>query len=71
MYDCCFKATFRQWRFCTGFWTIQNFIRPFRFALAVSMAPVFDKLVNAVQRSLGGSRQKAFAGMAVFMIVHV
>eukprot|EP00208_Stichococcus_sp_RCC1054_P002796 CAMPEP_0206139412 /NCGR_PEP_ID=MMETSP1473-20131121/5911_1 /ASSEMBLY_ACC=CAM_ASM_001109 /TAXON_ID=1461547 /ORGANISM="Stichococcus sp, Strain RCC1054" /LENGTH=212 /DNA_ID=CAMNT_0053533197 /DNA_START=203 /DNA_END=842 /DNA_ORIENTATION=+ len=54
-----------QWKaflaFYAGFWTIQNFIRPFRFALAVSMAPVFDKLVNAVQRSLGGSRQKAFA----------
>lgn len=45
-----------------GFWTLQNFIRPLRFALAVSLAPVFDGIINFIQNALGGSRQKAFAG---------
>ncbi len=26
------------------------------------MAPIFDQIINGIQRSLGGTRQKAFAG---------
>ena len=48
---------------CTaGFWTIQNFVRPFRFALAVAMAPAFDSFMNFVQNRFHCRRQTAFAG---------
>jgi hypothetical protein len=45
-----------------GFWTIQNFVRPLRFALAVAMAPVFDGFMNFVQNRFGCRKQTAFAG---------
>lgn len=54
-----------QWKaflaFYAGFWTIQNFIRPLRFALAVAMAPAFDGFMNFVQRRFQCRRQTAFA----------
>lgn len=60
-----------QWKaflaFYAGFWTLQNFVRPLRFALAVSLAPVFDGIINSIQRITGGSRQKAFAVSLVLL----
>ena len=42
---------------------MQNFVRPFRFALAVSMAPLFDKFMN----SMPMSKKKAFAVYLVLL----
>ena len=39
-----------------GFWTVQNFVRPLRFALAVSLAPLFDNFLDALPMS----RRNAF-----------
>jgi hypothetical protein len=54
-----------QWKaflaYYAGFWTIQNFVRPLRFALAVAMAPVFDGFMNFVQNRFGCRKQTAFA----------
>ena len=47
----------------TGFWTMQNFVRPLRFALALSMAPFFDRFIT----SLPMSRKKAFAVYLVLL----
>lgn len=54
--------------YCAGFWTIQNFIRPLRFALAVAMAPAFDGFMNFVQRRFQCRRQTAFAGQMLLTI---
>jgi hypothetical protein len=51
-----------EFRCAAGFWTIQNFVRPLRFALAVAMAPVFDGFMNFVQHRFGCRKQTAFAG---------
>lgn len=42
---------------------MQNFVRPLRFALSVSMAPLFDKFMD----SLPMSRKKAFAVYLVLL----
>lgn len=42
---------------------MQNFVRPFRFALAVSMAPLFDKFMD----SMPMSKKKAFAVYLVLL----
>ena len=46
--------------FYAGYWTLQNFVRPLRFSLALALAPAFDAFIGATQRRLGVSRGAAF-----------
>ena len=38
-----------QWQrflaFYAGFFTVQNFVRPLRFSVALAMAPLFDRFI--------------------------
>jgi hypothetical protein len=43
-----------------GFWIAANFLRPFRMALAVAIAPAFDRLVGWLQARLKLSKAAAF-----------
>jgi hypothetical protein len=61
-----FRSEWSSGLCCTaGFWTIQNFVRPLRFAAAVAMAPAFDGFMNFVQSRFQCRRQTAFAGELV------
>jgi hypothetical protein len=64
---CTLKPPLESWSVAVslcpaGFWTIQNFVRPFRFAVAVAMAPAFDSFMSFVQDRFQCRRQTAFAG---------
>lgn len=37
----------------TGFWAVQNFLRPLRISLALALAPVFDTAINRLAEKLG------------------
>ncbi len=50
-----------------GFWTIQNFVRPLRFSVALAMAPLFEKGISAISRATGFSRRNAF-GVYLFIL---
>lgn len=50
-----------------GFWTIQNFVRPLRFSVALAMAPVFERGISAISRATGFSRRNAF-GVYLFIL---
>lgn len=39
-----------------GFWTVQNFVRPLRFSLALAMAPAFDWFIKVIQERMHLSR---------------
>ncbi|BDA41122.1 hypothetical protein COCOBI_01-7770 [Coccomyxa sp. Obi] len=60
-----------QWKaflaFYAGFWTIQNFVRPLRFSVALAMAPLFEKGISAISRATGFSRRNAF-GVYLFIL---
>lgn len=60
-----------QWQaflaFYAGFWTLQNFVRPLRFSLALAMAPVFDKFINQLALRLHISKRNAF-GVYLFIL---
>lgn len=59
-----------QWKpflaFYAGLWTIQNFVRPMRFALAVALAPKFDALIGWIGARLGGIPRPAAFGVFLF-----
>eukprot|EP00798_Chlamydomonas_sp_ICE-L_P024893 gene24893-10558_t len=46
--------------FYAGVWAVQNVFRPARFALAVAMAPIFDRGINFVALTLNVSKKIAF-----------
>lgn len=46
-----------------------NGLRPLRFSLSVAAAPLFDRLVSAIQRRLGCGKRAAFA--ATVLLVNV
>lgn len=50
----------------TGFWVFNNFIRPIRFAAAVTISPFFDRAVLSFQKRLKVSKPVAI-GITVFM----
>lgn len=50
-----------------GFWTIQNFVRPLRFSLALALAPVFERFLNTASRTTGFSKRNAF-GVYLFIL---
>ncbi|KAK9916626.1 hypothetical protein WJX75_005064 [Coccomyxa subellipsoidea] len=60
-----------QWKaflaFYAGFWTIQNFVRPLRFSVALAMAPLFEKGISTISRTTGFSRRNAF-GVYLFIL---
>ncbi|CAL5227487.1 g10466 [Coccomyxa viridis] len=60
-----------QWKafvaFYAGFWTLQNFVRPLRFSLAIALAPVFERFLNAISSATGLSKSKAF-GVYLFIL---
>jgi len=53
--------------FYAGLWTIQNFVRPLRFALAMAMAPAFDKVINWLSDKLRIGKVQAF-GVLLFAL---
>ena len=52
---------------CAGFWTIQNFVRPLRFSLALALAPVFERFLSTISRSTKLSKRNAF-GIYLFIL---
>ena len=60
-----------QWKaflaFYAGFWTLQNFVRPLRFSLALLLAPAFDKFMNMLSLRLHISKRNAF-GIYLFIL---
>ena len=52
---------------CAGFWTLQNFVRPLRFSLAIALAPVFERFLNTISRATGLSKPRAF-GVYLFIL---
>ncbi|KAK9841801.1 hypothetical protein WJX81_004041 [Elliptochloris bilobata] len=60
-----------QWKaflaFYAGFWTVQNFVRPLRFSLAIAIAPLFDRFITWTQNATGWSRRNAF-GAFLFLL---
>ncbi|KAK9789044.1 hypothetical protein WJX73_008966 [Symbiochloris irregularis] len=60
-----------QWKaflgFYAGFWTVQNFLRPLRFSLALAMAPAFDRGILEIQKITKFKRRKAF-GVYLFIL---
>jgi predicted PurR-regulated permease PerM len=62
-----------QWKnFLTvyaGFYVVSNFLRPFRFTLAVMVSPYFERLVNWIQRKT--RLPKAGAVTATVLIVNL
>lgn len=53
-----------QWKafmaWYAGFWTIQHFLRPFRFSLALALSPAFDCFITWTHNRTGFSRRNAF-----------
>lgn len=43
-----------------GFWTLQHFLRPLRFTVAIAMAPAFDRILVSIQRLTGWNKRNAF-----------
>lgn len=43
-----------------GFWTLQHFLRPLRFTLAIAMAPAFDRVIVFLQKLTGWNKRNAF-----------
>ncbi len=60
-----------QWKaflaFYAGYWTLQNFVRPLRFSLALVMAPAFDNFMNMLSSRLRISKRNAF-GIYLFIL---
>ncbi len=52
---------------CAGFWTIQNFVRPLRFSLALALAPVFERFLSTISRTTSLSKRNAF-GIYLFIL---
>lgn len=50
-----------------GFWTLQNFVRPLRFSLAIALAPVFERFLNTISRATGLRKPRAF-GVYLFIL---
>lgn len=50
-----------------GFWTLQNFVRPLRFSLAIALAPLFERFLNTISSATGLSKPKAF-GVYLFLL---
>ena len=50
----------------SAFYVINNFLRPFRVAIAVSVSPFFEKLIKSFQTKLGLGRKAAIA-LVVFL----
>lgn len=50
-----------------GMWVMQNFARPFRFSLAVALAPVFDKALERIASRLSIKKGWAF-GIVLLLI---
>ncbi|GIL80961.1 hypothetical protein Vretimale_9331 [Volvox reticuliferus] len=46
--------------FYAGLWTMQNFVRPLRFSLAIALAPIFEKLIQWISQKTGLSTRWAF-----------
>jgi len=55
--------------FYAAMWTLQNFLRPARFALAVALAPSANRLIDAVGARTGFGRRGAFALLLLAMAV--
>jgi hypothetical protein len=36
----------------SGFWAVQNFVRPLRISLALALAPTFDKAITRLGEKL-------------------
>ena len=50
-----------------GFWVTQNFLRPLRFSLALTLAPLFNRFISFLEARLGLRRQQAF-GVYIFLL---
>lgn len=50
-----------------GFWTVQNFVRPLRFSVALAMAPLFEMGLTRISRATGFSRRNSF-GVYLFIL---
>ncbi|KAG2491733.1 hypothetical protein HYH03_009896 [Edaphochlamys debaryana] len=46
--------------FYAGLWTMQNFVRPLRFSLAIALAPVFERMILWIAAKTGLAKQWAF-----------
>eukprot|EP00884_Botryococcus_braunii_P009355 jgi/Botrbrau1/18420/Bobra.0072s0012.1 len=60
-----------QWKaflaFYAGFWTMQHIVRPLRFSLALAMAPLFDKFIDAIQTHFKFSNRRDAFG--VYLVI--
>ncbi len=50
-----------------GLWAVNNFLRPARFALAITILPIFDKLIDKIQNKVKCKRSIA-TGIAIFCV---
>ena len=50
-----------------GFWAFQNFLRPLRFSLALTLAPAFNSIISYLEASFRLPRRQAF-GLYVFLL---
>ncbi|GLI60744.1 hypothetical protein VaNZ11_002972, partial [Volvox africanus] len=46
--------------FYAGLWTMQNFVRPLRFSLAIALAPVFERVILWISKKTGLKRRWSF-----------
>lgn len=46
---------------------LQNFLRPLRFSLALTLAPFFNRFITFLEARLGLRRQQAF-GVYIFLL---
>ncbi|KAG2435441.1 hypothetical protein HYH02_011941 [Chlamydomonas schloesseri] len=51
--------------FYAGLWTVQNFLRPLRFSLAIALAPFFERLILWISGKTGLDKKLAF-GLYLF-----
>lgn len=55
--------------FYAGLWTMQNFVRPLRFTLAVAMAPAFDNIINIIGSRLEIGKRYAFGVLLLIIAI--
>ena len=61
------RRSMKPHKFCAGFWTIQNFVRPLRFSLALALAPVFERFLSTISKTTSLSKRNAF-GIYLFIL---
>ncbi len=50
-----------------GYWIAMNFLRPARIAVAVTISPLFDRLMGFIQKKFNLPKPAAFA-LVVFLV---